>query len=37
MVKYEIGNFAEIRLRYGLTIQDAKNKEDLKFQLRLFF
>jgi len=38
MVKYELKDFAEIRFKYGITSgKTGSEKEDLRFQVRLFF
>lgn len=37
MLKYEFKDFAEVRIKYGITSLQEDNKEDLKFQMRLFF
>ncbi|HLP73733.1 MAG TPA: helix-hairpin-helix domain-containing protein [Bacteroidales bacterium] len=38
MLKYKTGNYAEVRIKYGLTsVQDKKNEQDLRVQLRVNF
>ena len=42
MVKWEIANFAEIRLKYGLTSvaenrNDSQNRNEIKIQFRIWF
>ncbi|MGE5418951.1 MAG: hypothetical protein ACM3UT_02150 [Chloroflexota bacterium] len=37
MVKYKAGDFAEFRMRYGVTSADIVGKEDVRLQVRLFF
>ncbi|HEX2967603.1 MAG TPA: helix-hairpin-helix domain-containing protein [Bacteroidales bacterium] len=38
MLKYEVKDFADIRFKYGITsCRDTENKEDFRFQVRLFF
>lgn len=37
MLKYELKDFAEFRIKYGITSIKEDNKEELKFQVRMFF
>jgi hypothetical protein len=42
MFKYDIGDFAEIRIKYGTTFLSESsatfvNKEEIKFQFKIFF
>lgn len=37
MLKYELNDFAEFRIKYGITSLKEDNKEEIKFQVRMFF